>query len=88
MSEAQDGVAPTVTSAFLPLELVPEILHPLSSRLGCLASCALVSRIFNQYATPLLYSHLVLRSQRRLELLFRTLATKPRIAQLLKALGE
>ncbi|CEH12938.1 hypothetical protein CBOM_00889 [Ceraceosorus bombacis] len=74
------------TGSTLPLELVPEIMQPFSQSVGCLAACALVSRTFNRYATPYLYSNLVLRSQGRLKLLFRTLAARSELARLLKAL--
>ncbi|PWN45888.1 hypothetical protein IE81DRAFT_363718 [Ceraceosorus guamensis] len=70
----------------LPLELVPEIMQRFSQSVGCLAACALVSRTFNRYATPYLYSNLILRSQGRLKLLFRTLVARPELALLLKAL--
>lgn len=68
----------------LPLDLLVPILSHLRHRVRDLAACALVCRLFNQIATPLLYERLFLRDQTRLKLVFACLGSNPDLCRLVK----
>lgn len=72
--------------ARLPLEILEQILSHLAWRVQDLASCALVSRAWNTYATPLLYARLYLRNQRRVREVLASLDTSKHLARLVKIL--
>ncbi|SPO23532.1 uncharacterized protein UTRI_02211 [Ustilago trichophora] len=70
----------------LPLDLLVPILSHLRHRVRDLAACALVCRLFNEIATPLLYERLFLRDQTRLKLVFASLGSNPDLCRLVKVI--
>ena len=70
----------------LPLEILPHILHHLQWRTRDLHACCLVSRTWNEYATPALYSRLFLRDQQRLIKVLQTLEESDHLATLVRVL--
>lgn len=70
----------------LPLDLLVPILSHLRHRVRDFAACALVCRLFNEIATPLLYERLFLRDQTRLKLVFACLGSNPDLCRLVKAI--
>lgn len=70
----------------LPLEILPLILQFLQWRSRDLHACCLVSKTWNNYATPRLYSRLFLRDQKRLIKALSTLQQYPHLAKLLRIL--
>ena len=68
----------------LPLDLLVPILSHLRHRVRDLAACALVCRLFNHLATPLLYERLFLRDQTRLKLVFACLGQNPDLCRLVR----
>ncbi|CCF53139.1 hypothetical protein NDA14_002395 [Ustilago hordei] len=68
----------------LPLDLLVPILSHLRHRVRDLAACALVGRLFNEIATPLLYERLFLRDQTRLKLIFACLGSNPDLCRLVR----
>ena len=71
----------------LPVEILPGVLSALSWRVGDLASCCRVSRLWRRFATPLLYVRLWLREQTRLMRAFATLAEHPELARHVRIIG-
>ncbi|WFC95751.1 hypothetical protein MBRA1_002405 [Malassezia brasiliensis] len=69
-----------------PCELVPGVLDALAWRVGDLAACCRVSRMWNMWATPRLYERLWLRDHLRVIRVFRTLADAPHLARMVRIL--
>jgi hypothetical protein len=70
----------------LPLELLPLILDKLQWRTRDLAACCLVSKAWQDFATPRLYARLFLRDQQRLIRVFDSLKHNPALSALLRVL--
>ncbi|PWY98579.1 hypothetical protein BCV70DRAFT_164621 [Testicularia cyperi] len=83
-SAAAGSAARGLSLQSLPLDLLVPILSQLRHRVRDLAACALTCRLFHTLATPLLYERLFLRDQRRLQLVFWTLARNPELCSLVK----
>lgn len=64
----------------LVADLVPLVLAHLRWRVRDLAACCRVCKLWQRYATPLLYERIWLRDQTRLVRVFRALATYPYLA--------
>lgn len=71
-----------------PCELVPGVLDALAWRVGDLAACCRVSRVWGAWATPRLYERLWLRDHLRVIRVFRTLADAPHLARMVRILGR
>ena len=75
------GVPASRASRLLPPDIVPLVLAHLSWRVRDLGACCLVNTLWRRYATPYLYERIWLRDQKRLLLVFRTLAECPHLAR-------
>lgn len=71
----------------LPVDLVPGLLDALQWRVGDLAACCRVCRVWRELATPKLYHRLWLRDHTRVIRVFATLAAHPELARLVRIIG-